>query len=101
MVLEKIKEHSPHTYEDANDLVHFVDSHVDPSFEDLESSLRSFVLVKRAKSKLNPASMYLSNLLLDIELLMGANAIVALADIVHAKGDLNAAQPMLEQMKNS
>ncbi|KAH9066132.1 hypothetical protein EDB83DRAFT_2675051 [Lactarius deliciosus] len=104
MVLEQIKELSPRTYEDANDLVHFVDSLLgkdDPSFEDLEASLRSFVLVKRAKSKLNPASTYLSNLLSDIELLVGANAIVAQAEIAHAKGDLDAARPVLERMKNS
>ena len=104
MVLEQIKELSPRTYEDADDLVHFVDSLVgkdDPSFEDLEASLRSFVLVKRSKSKLNPASTYLSNLLSDVELLVGANAIVAQAEIVHAKGDLDAARPVLERMKNS
>jgi mitofusin len=104
MVLEQIKELSPRTYEDANDLVHFVDSLAgkdDPSFEELEASLRSFVLVKRAKSKLNPASTYLSNLLSDIELLVGANAIVAQAEIAHAKGDLDAVRPVLERMKNS
>ncbi|KAI0292651.1 hypothetical protein B0F90DRAFT_1645124 [Multifurca ochricompacta] len=104
MVLEQIKELSPRTYEDANDLVHFVDSLAgkdDPSFEDLEDSLRSFVLVKRSKSKLNPASTYLSNLLSDIELLVGANAIVAQAEIVRAKGDLDAARPVLERMKTS
>jgi mitofusin len=104
MVLEQIKELSPRTYEDANDLVHFVDSLAgkdDPSFEGLEASLRSFVLVKRAKSKLNPASTYLSNLLSDIELLVGANAIVAQAEIVHAKGNLDAARPVLERMKNN
>jgi mitofusin len=104
MVLEQVKELSPRTYEDANDLVHFVDSlegKDDPSFEDLEAALRSFVLVKRAKSKLNPASTYLSNLILDIELLVGANAIVAQAEIAHAKGDLDAVRPVLERMKNS
>ena len=104
MVLEQIKELSPRTYEDANDLVHFVDSLVgkdDPSFENLEAALRSFMLVKHAKSKLNPASTYLSNLLSDIELLVGANAIVAQAEIVHAKGNLDAARPVLDWMKNS
>src|SRR5258708_13328528 len=100
MVLEQIKELSPRTYEDANDLVHFVDSLVgkdDPSFEDLEASLRSFVLVKRAKSKLNPASTYLSNLLSDIELLLGANAIVAQAEFVHAMGHLAALRPRADR----
>ena len=104
MVLEQIKELSPCTYEDASHLVHFVDSLIgkdESSFEDLEASLRSFVLVKRAKSKLNPASTYLCHLLSDIELLVGANAIVAQAEIVRAKSDLDAARPVLERMKNS
>ena len=104
MVLEQIRELSPRTYEDANDLVHFVDSLMgkdDPPFEDLETSLRSFVLVKRAKSKLNPASTYLSNLLSDIELLVGANTILAQAEMLRAKGDLDAALPVLERMKRS
>jgi mitofusin len=104
MVLDQIREFSPRTYDDANDLVHFVDSLVgkdDPSFEDLEASLRSFVLGKRAKSKLYPAATYLSNLLSDIELLVGANAIVAQEEIMRAKGDLNAALPVLERMKCS
>ena len=104
MVLDQIKELSPHTYDDANDLVHFVDSIVgkdDPSFEDLETALRSFVLGRRAKSKLNPASTYLSNLLSDIELLVGANAIVAQEEIVRAKSDLDAARPVLERIKSN
>ena len=103
-VLKQISELSPRTYDNANELVHFVDSLMredDPSFEDLEASLRTFVLGKRAKSKLNPASTYLSNLLSDIELLMGANAIVAQEEIVRAKGDLNATLPILERMKSS
>ena len=104
MVLEQVKELSPRTYEDASDLVHFLDSLVgkdDPSFEELEASLRSFVLYKRSKSKLNPASTYLSNLLSDIELLVGANAIVAQTEIAQAKGDLDAVRPVLERMKNN
>ena len=98
------QELSPRTYEDANDLVHFVDSlegKDDPSFEDVEAALPSFVLVKRVKSKFNPASAYLSNLITDIELFVGANFIVAQAEIAHAKGDLDAVRPILERMKNS
>jgi len=71
------------------------------SVEDLEAALRFFVLVKRAKSKLNPASTYLSNIISDIELLVGANAIVAQAEIVHAKGDLDVVRPVLERMRKS
>ena len=96
MVLEQIKELSPRTYEDTEDLVHFVDSAsalqpftANPSFDDLVQSLRSFVLVKRSKSKLQPASTYLSKLLADIEFLAGANAIVADSELQRAREDLS------------
>lgn len=107
LVLDQIKQLSPRTYEDAEDLVHFVDSAAalqpftaNPAFDDLEASLRSFVLVKRSKSKLHPASTYLSNLLADIDLLAGANAIVANTELQHAKEDLNRARPVLEKMQD-
>ncbi|PPQ84402.1 hypothetical protein CVT26_007222, partial [Gymnopilus dilepis] len=108
LVLEQIKELSPRTYEDAEDLVHFVDSAsalqpfaANPAFDDLEQSLRSFVLVKRSKSKLQPVSTYLSNLLADIELLAGANAIVADSELQQAREDLKLSRPVLEKMKRS
>ena len=107
LVLEQIKEMSPRTYEDAKDLVHFVDSasvvnstSTSGAFGDLEASLRSFVLVKRSKSKLNPASTYLSHLLSDVDLLVGANAIVAQVELNRAKEDLLRARPVLEKMQN-
>ncbi|KAF9068562.1 hypothetical protein BDP27DRAFT_1363982 [Rhodocollybia butyracea] len=106
LVLEQIKQLSPRTYENADDLVHFVDSAAalqpytaSPTFDDLESSLRSFVLVKRSKSKLHPVSTYLNNLLGDIELLAGANAIVANAELEQAKESLAQVKPVLEKMK--
>ncbi|KAF9485807.1 transmembrane GTPase fzo1 [Pholiota conissans] len=108
LVLEQIKQLSPRTYEDAEDLVHFVDSATalqpfaaNPAFDDLETSLRSFVLVKRSKSKLLPVATYLSNLLADIELLAGANAIVADSELQRARDDLDQARPVLEKMKAS
>jgi len=107
LVLEQIKELSPRTYEDAEDLVHFVDSAsalqpftANPAFDDLEQSLRSFVLVKRSKSKLQPVSTYLSKLLADIELLAGANAIVADSELQRARDDLSQARPVLDKMKS-
>lgn len=107
LVLEQIKEFSPRTHENAQDLVHFVDSGAalrpytaNPAFDDLESSLRSFVLVKRTQSKLHPISTYLSKLLTDIDLLVGANAIVAQMDIDCAKDDLERAKPIFEKMKS-
>ncbi|KAJ7600288.1 transmembrane GTPase fzo1 [Mycena floridula] len=106
LVLEQIKQLSPRTYEDAEDLVHFVDSAsalqpftANPAFDDLESSLRSFVLVKRSKSKLQPVSTYLLHLLADVDLLAGANSIVANTELENAKADLAQAKPVLEKMK--
>jgi mitofusin len=107
VVLEQIKELSPRTYEDAEDLVHFVDSAsalqpftANPAFDDLEQSLRSFVLVKRSKSKLQPVSTYLSKLLADIEFLASANAIVADSELQRARDDLSQVRPVLEKMKS-
>ncbi|KAI6129712.1 hypothetical protein EDD16DRAFT_1543596 [Pisolithus croceorrhizus] len=108
LVLEQIKELSPRTHDDAADLVHFVDSAAalrpytaNPAFDDLESSLRSFVLVKRSKSKLQPVSTFLSNLLSEVDLLAGTNAIVAQSDVDRAKDDLLRSKPVWEKMKNS
>jgi len=107
LVLEQIKQLSPRTYDDAEDLVHFVDSAsalqpftANPAFDDLEQSLRSFVLVKRSRSKLQPVATYLSNLLADIELLAGANAIVADSELHQAREELSQARPVLEKMKS-
>ncbi|KAJ3747699.1 transmembrane GTPase fzo1 [Lentinula detonsa] len=107
VVLDQIKQLSPRTYENADDLVHFVDSAAalqpytaNPTFDDLESSLRSFVLVKRSKSKLHPVSTYLNNLLADVELLAGANSIVANTELEQAKESLAQVKPVLERMKN-
>jgi mitofusin 2 len=107
LVLEQIKELSPRTYEDAEDLVHFVDSAsalqpftANPAFDDLEQSLRSFVLVKRSKSKLQPVSTYLSKLLADIEFLASANAIVADSELQRARDDISLVRPVLEKMKS-
>ncbi|KAH9831390.1 uncharacterized protein C8Q71DRAFT_782287 [Rhodofomes roseus] len=105
LVLQQIKELSPATYENAEELVHFVDSvaaieNGTPSFDELESSLRSFVLVKRSKSKLAPASTYLHHILSDVNLLVGANAIVAESELKRALDDLDRSRPVLEKMKN-
>ena len=107
LVLEQIRELSPRTYEDAQDLVHFVDSAsalqpfvANPAFDDLEQSLRSFVLVKRSKSKLHPVSTYLCNLLSDIRLLAGANAILAESELLGAQEELSESRPLLEKLKH-
>lgn len=105
LILDQIKQLSPRTFEDAEDLVHFVDSSAalnqngTESFDNLEKDLRSFVLVKRSKSKLAPASTYLCHILSDIDLLAGANSIVAKMDGERAQAELERAKPVLEKMK--
>ena len=105
LILEQVKVLSPRTYEDSEDLVHFVDSastnsppSEDESFRNLESALRTFVLTKRAKSKLQPASTYLTRLLSDVNLLVSANAIVAQSEATKAEDDLKKSRPLLEKI---
>lgn len=105
LILEQVKALSPRTYEDAEDLVHFVDSasttsppSEDESFKTLESALRTFVLTKRAKSKLQPAFTYLTRLLSDVILLVSTNTIVAQSEAVKAQEDLKKSRPLLEKM---
>jgi mitofusin len=116
VVLEQIKQLSPRTYEDAANLVHFVDSakvafgfseevgcdtgeELDEAFSHLEHSLRSFVLVNRAQSKLGPAETYLGHLMADVELLAGANALVATAERDQAREEVLRLKPVLEKMR--
>lgn len=111
LVLEQIKQLSPQTYEDADDLVHFVDSaqvalgvadgseELDQAFAHLEHSLRSFVLVNRSKSKLGPAQNYVTHLLADVELLASANSLLATRERDAAKDELSRVKPVLEQLQ--
>lgn len=112
LVLDQIRQLSPKTYEDAADLVHFVDSakvalgfdedeadDIDEAFSHLEHSLRSFVLVNRSKSKLGPAQNYVTRLMADVELLASANTIVATRERDVAREELARVKPELERMK--
>ncbi|KAJ7767438.1 transmembrane GTPase fzo1 [Mycena maculata] len=105
VVLEQIKGLSPRTWEDADDLVHFVDSASAggdteaAGFEEMEAALRSFVLTKRSKSKLQPVETFLLNLLSDIELLASANKLVAEAELSQVRAELSAVKPVLEKMR--
>ncbi|KAL7410462.1 hypothetical protein BDY24DRAFT_399913 [Mrakia frigida] len=115
VVLDQIRQLSPRTYEDADELVHFVDSHgimasaglgTPPSdssnveaFDRLEASLRSFVLDKRAKSKLLPAQTFVHHLLSDLDILASANIREAQADIQQALDELARTKPILDEMK--
>ncbi|ODN74685.1 hypothetical protein L202_07016 [Cryptococcus amylolentus CBS 6039] len=112
LVMEQIKQLSPKTYEDADSLVHFVNSakaamgvapgegdELDDAFSHLEHSLRSFVLVNRSKSKLGPAQNYVTHLLADVELLASANSVVATKERDIARNELDRIKPVLEKMK--
>ncbi|KAJ9117622.1 hypothetical protein QFC22_004472 [Naganishia vaughanmartiniae] len=123
-VLEQIKTLSPHTYAERDELVHFVDSakiaircsgigaesgekqkqpvvanDLDDAFAHLEQSLRSFVLLNRAKSKLGPAETYLTHLLADVELLASANAVVATTERDRAREQVARVKPVVEAMQ--
>ncbi|KAJ9119473.1 hypothetical protein QFC24_005706 [Naganishia onofrii] len=123
-VLEQIKTLSPHTYAERDELVHFVDSakiaircsgigaesgekqkqpivanDLDDAFAHLEQSLRSFVLLNRAKSKLGPAETYLTHLLADVELLASANAVVATTERDRARDQVARVKPVVEAMQ--
>lgn len=109
-VLEQIRQLSPRTYEDAENLVHFVNSSSvmkqdDPaaealsSFAQLEAALRDFVLLKRNKSKLLPAQTYLLNLLSDVDFLARANIAVAERELEEAQAALAEARPALQKIR--
>lgn len=113
-VMEQLRQLSPDTYADAPDLVHFVDSataaygfsegdetaeELDETFSHLEQSLRSFVLVNRAKSKLGPAQNYITHLLADVELLGSANTLVATKERDAALQVIERIKPELDLMR--
>ncbi|CED82402.1 transmembrane gtpase fzo1 [Phaffia rhodozyma] len=115
VILEQIRQLSPRTWEDAEELVHFVDSSRimelaqmegpppaetnSEAFEHLESALRSFVLDKRAKSKLLPVQTFVSHLLSDLDILASANILAANDEIVQAQAELERTKPILDEMK--
>ncbi|KAG8957307.1 mitofusin, partial [Tulasnella sp. 419] len=122
LILEQIKQLSPRTWDDAEDLVHFVDSNSAlaraalakdgqpaevksgvpaESFEKLESALRSFVLVKRQKSKLLPVATYIHHLMSDVDVLSATNVIVAQNELAQATADLNRVKPELNKMQKT
>ncbi|KAJ3195892.1 mitofusin [Irineochytrium annulatum] len=82
-ILDQIKEISPLTYENVDHLVHFVSARLTlqgtadeasaSDFATLEENLRSFILEKRARSKLAPAKIYVQNLLSDVIYLCESN----------------------------
>ncbi|KAL6708553.1 mitofusin [Coniothyrium glycines] len=129
MILKQVAGLSPATFKESSELVHFVSSNAipmnggsppddgggdDPSdkgkgkeadkirdFADLETSLRRFVLEKRARSKLAPAKTYLLNVLGDTNNLATVNRDVAQAELDRVKKEIEALEPAFEESKKS
>jgi mitofusin len=70
-------------------------------FQQLEQSLRRFVLEKRARSKLTPAKTYLMNILNDVHVLANVNAEVAQSEINRVTKSLEDIEPQLESSKKA
>lgn len=111
LILEQIRQLSPATYADADDLVHFVSAgNVDlepgsrkldaPDFARLEQRLRAFVLENRTKSKLMPAKNYLVNLLTDITILAETNSKKSSDEYAQATMELEKDLPAYQHLLN-
>ena len=70
-------------------------------FEQLESSLRRFVLDKRARSKLAPARTYLMNVLSDLNYLAIINRDVAQSELDRIGKELTELEPAFERSKKA
>ena len=70
-------------------------------FEQLEQSLRRFVLEKRARSKLAPAKTYLLNVLGDVHTLAAVNQEVAQSELDRVSQELEDLEPLLEASKKA
>lgn len=70
-------------------------------FGELETSLRRFVLEKRARSKLAPAKTYLLNVLGDMHNLATVNRDVSQAELDRVKKEIEALEPEFEESKKS
>ncbi|KAI9716263.1 MAG: hypothetical protein M1812_005488 [Candelaria pacifica] len=66
-------------------------------FENLEGALRSFVLEKRARSKLAPAKTYLLNVLGDLSTLATHNLEIAQSELDRVTKELKELEPILQQ----
>lgn len=70
-------------------------------FEQLEASLRRFVLEKRARSKLAPAKTYLVNVLEDLNSLASVNRDVAQSEFERVAKELQDLEPVLNQSRKA
>ncbi|KAF1814861.1 transmembrane GTPase Fzo1 [Eremomyces bilateralis CBS 781.70] len=128
MVLKQVHHLSPATFKESSELVHFVSSNAIPvatgpvaggepgspvpkdkgkekeqmrDFDDLEQSLRRFVLEKRARSKLAPAKTYLTNVLSDLLSLATVNRDVAASELERVTKSLESLEPELDSSRKA
>lgn len=131
MILKQVHGLSPATFKESSELVHFVSSNAIPmggsgssppdgdgdddpddkgkgkeaekrrDFGELETSLRRFVLEKRARSKLAPAKTYLLNVLGDMHNLATVNRDVSQSELDRVKKEIEALEPEFEESKKS
>lgn len=131
MILKQVHGLSPATFKESSELVHFVSSNAIPmggggssppdgdddndpndkgkgkeadkmrDFAELETSLRRFVLEKRARSKLAPAKTYLMNVLGDMNNLAVVNRDVAQSELERVKKEIDSLEPEFEESKKS
>ena len=108
--MDQIKQISPQTFEDADSLVHFVSAkqrllpNPDPvllsDFDRLENRLRSFILEKKARSKLAPAKQYMINVLSDIYTFSSYTSSVLRNRVKKMTMELKQAEPVFTSMKD-
>jgi len=110
-ILSQIEKISPKTYADADNLVHFVSAkrtlqehkkgnHGTKEFDDLEQCLRTFILEKRCKSKLNPAKLYLENVLKDIKYISDYNKQLEMEKIRSIQEKIDGEMPNYYNLKS-
>ncbi|KAJ3094939.1 mitofusin, partial [Physocladia obscura] len=107
-ILAQIAEISPLTYAHADQLVHFVaakqtlektgDAQSYKDFTRLEDNLRSFILEKRARSKLNPAKLFMANILNDLAVLCEYNHALSVSTSAEISNQLSETAPSYERM---
>ena len=116
---DQIRQLSPKTWENREELVHFVeaanvidqihdvvsgkieerDVNTDEPFTHLEESLRSFLLLKRSISKLAPAKHYLVNLLANLAVVAESNIAAADNEAEEAQKRLDTVRPIHEKLE--
>lgn len=124
-ILQQVGDLSPETHKDSHNFVHFVSSRNvnhpnggdgddgpnddpsnpptgDPNFDNLEASLRNFVLDKRSVSKLLPAKNYLTKVFRDLSELIALNEAHYSANKDEFEVELKLVTPKYEDaVKNS